>query len=116
MFVFLRALISRDWEGGIASLDSTADGSGEAWTSDRLSSAMTEYRKTHEHLLLGPEARNLRHTYVKAAEDGRRWRVQQMLVDPQGLDDWVAEFEVDLTQSRERQEPMLRLMRLGPLV
>jgi hypothetical protein len=38
-----------------------------------------------------------------------------MLVDPQEHNDWVAEFEVDLGQSREAGEPVLRLVRLGSL-
>ncbi len=39
-----------------------------------------------------------------------------MLVDPEEHNDWVAEFEVDLARSREREEPWLRLIRLGSLV
>ena len=67
-------------------------------------------------LRLDPEARNVRHTYVEPAADGAAWRVQQMLVDPEGLNDWVAELEVDLAGSRAAGEPMLRLLRLGSLV
>jgi len=36
-------------------------------------------------------------------------------VDPEGHNDWVAEFEVDLARSREAQEPLLRLLKLGRL-
>jgi hypothetical protein len=50
-----------------------------------------------------------------SAEDERGWRVQQMLVDPEGHNDWVAEFEVDLARSREAAEPVLRLVTLGSL-
>ncbi len=39
-----------------------------------------------------------------------------MLVDPEGLNDWVAEIEVDLAVSREVGEPVLQLLRLGSLV
>jgi hypothetical protein len=49
------------------------------------------------------------------AEDRKTWRVQQMLVDPEGNNDWVAEFEVDLAASRQLKEPHLRLRRLGSL-
>jgi len=42
--------------------------------------------------------------------------VQQMLVDPEGHNDWVAEFEVDLAASRQAGEPVLRLRRIGALV
>ena len=74
-----------------------------------------EYRVEHHRLRLDPEARNLRHTHVEPADD-RSWRVQQMLVDPEGLNDWVAEFEVDLAQSRTANAPVLRLTRIGNLV
>ena len=65
---------------------------------------------------LDPEARNRRHTYVVPnEEDKNRWRVQQMLVDPEEFNDWTAEFDVDLARSRETGEPALRLRRLGLL-
>jgi hypothetical protein len=35
-----------------------------------------------------------------------------MLVDPEGLNDWVAELDVDLAASRKAGEPVLRLVRL----
>jgi hypothetical protein len=38
-----------------------------------------------------------------------------MLVDPEMDNDWVAEFEVDLAASREADEPVIRLRRLGSL-
>ena len=53
---------------------------------------------------------------VTPAEDRASWRVQQMLVDPQGLNDWVAEVDVDLTASRVTGEPVVQLVRLGSLV
>jgi hypothetical protein len=65
---------------------------------------------------MDPEARNVRHTQVAVAPDRASWRVQQMLVDPAGLNDWVAELEVDLASSRATGEPVVQLVRLGGLV
>ncbi len=76
---------------------------------------MDTYLKDHQRLSLDPNARNVRHTYVVPAEDKKTWKVQQMLVDPEEHNDWVAEFEVDLQLSRAASEPVLRLRRLGPL-
>ena len=70
----------------------------------------------HGGLRLDPEARNLRHTSVVVAEDRASWRVQQMLIDPSGLNDWVAEVDVDLTASRVTGEPVVQLVRLGSLL
>ena len=77
---------------------------------------MEDYHAEHRQLLLTPDARNLRHTYVIPADDKKAWRVQQMLVDPEGHNDWVAEFEVDLAESRKTGEPVTRLRRVGSLV
>jgi hypothetical protein len=88
---------------------------GQPWTLDRLRALTDQYYQDHEQLRLDPEARNLRHTYVIPAEDLRTWRVQQMLVDPDEHNDWVAEFEVDLGESRQAAEPVVKLQRMGPL-
>jgi superfamily II RNA helicase len=109
IFTFLRAVVSGDLEQALSLV------AGE-WTTERLRIALEEYRAEHERLRLDAEARNTRHTYVTPAEDRRTWRVQQMLVDPAEANDWVAEFEVDLSASRERGEPALTLTRFGSLV
>ena len=92
------------------------DSEGNAWTPGRLEQAMDAYLAEHDRLCLDPEARNIRHTYVTPSEDTHFWRVQQMLVDPDGHNDWVAEFEVDLAASRAAREPVLRFVKLGSLV
>jgi hypothetical protein len=116
IFSFLRAWsIGRD-EAALDEIDSPADGEGEAWTVERLKAAHEAHRLEHSALRLDPEARNLRHSHVKPSEDRSRWRVEQMLVDAEDLNDWVLELDVDLASSREVGEPVLKLMRLGPLV
>jgi hypothetical protein len=115
-FSFLRAWsIGRD-EEALAAIDAPADADAQPWTADRLKAVREAHRAEHGGLRLDPEARNLRHTHVKAAEDRSSWRVQQMLVDTEGLNDWVLELDVDLAASREVGEPVLRLLRLGSLV
>jgi hypothetical protein len=115
IFSFLRGLINRDFEQALGQLVSTST-NGESWTAERLGRAYDDYLVDHEHLCLDPNARNVRHTYVVPSEDKRSWRVQQMLVDPEEHNDWVAEFEVDLGESRKAGGPVLRLRRIGSLV
>ncbi len=115
IFTFLRGLVIEDYEAAIANLNSPNDDDGQPWTGARLQKLMDAYHADHDHLCLDPNARNGRHTYVLPAEDKRTWRVQQMLVDPAGDNDWVAEFEVDLAESRKASEPVLRLRRIGSL-
>ena len=55
----------------------------QPWTAERLQAAREAHRAEHGGLRLDPEARNLRHTHVEPSDDRARWRVQQMLVDPE---------------------------------
>jgi hypothetical protein len=142
IFIFLRGLVIEDYETALANLTpnspsepltpslSPADGErvtegqvrgmpvdsdGQPWTAARLQQLMDAYHADHGHLCLDPNARNVRHTYVVPSDDKKSWRVQQMLVDPEGDNDWVAEFEVDLAASRQQNEPVLNLRRIGSL-
>jgi superfamily II RNA helicase len=116
VFTFLRGLVIGDLEAALATLNSPADADGQPWTPERLIPILDAYHVEHERICLEPEARNARHTYVAVAEDKKTWRVQQMLVDPEGHNDWVAEFEADLAESKKTGEPVLKLRRLGSLV
>ena len=115
IFTFLRGLVIGDYEQAIANLNSPLDADDQPWIAARLQQLMDTYHVDHDHLCLDPNARNARHTYVTIAEDKKTWRVQQMLVDPAGDNDWVAEFVVDLAESRKLGEPFLRLHRIGSL-
>ncbi len=115
IFTFLRGLVIGDFEQAIVNLSSPQDADGQPWTAARLQQALDAYHTDHERMCLEPNARNARHTYVLPAEDKKAWRVQQMLVDPEEHNDWVAEFEVDLGESRKLGEPTLRLRRIGSL-
>jgi superfamily II DNA or RNA helicase len=115
IFMFLRGLVIEEYDQALAGLNSPADADNQPWTAERLRVAFDQYHVDHQYLCLDPNARNVRHTYVVPAEDKKSWRVQQMLVDPDERNDWVAEFEVDLAESRKLSEPFLRLRRLGSL-
>jgi hypothetical protein len=115
IFSFLRGLVIGDFEQVISHLTSPNDEEGQPWTAERLRQAMEAYHAEHERINLDPNARNARHTYVLPSEDKKTWRVQQMLVDPEEHNDWVAEFTVDLEESKKLGEPALRLRRIGSL-
>jgi superfamily II RNA helicase len=113
IFSFLRGLVNADYEQALTHLTSAEDPDGQPWTPERLRQLLEAYYVEHERICLDPSARNLRHTYVLPSEDKRTWRVQQMLVDPEENNDWVAEFEVDLALSRKTDGPVIKLKRIG---
>ena len=113
VFRFLRPLASGNYDGAVAMLVAAP---GQAWSADRLGEAIDGYYEDHERIRLDPEARNGRHTHVEISQDGRSWRVCQVLIDPDGANDWQAEFRVDLAAARESGRPSLELVRVGPVV
>jgi hypothetical protein len=117
IFTCLRAWSIGDHPSAVAALDPSREGTEDrVWTPDDLKAAAEAYRVEHQALRLDPEARNLRHTHVSEAGGSAAWRVEQVLVDLDRHNDWVAEFEVDLAASRDARLPVLRLVRLGSLV
>ncbi|MEE2963439.1 MAG: DUF3516 domain-containing protein [Acidobacteriota bacterium] len=116
VFTFLRAWSFGADEAALEVIDSSRDGSETRWTPERLATARDAFRVEHRNLRLDPEARNIRHTHVHASDDGTTWRIEQMLIDLEGLNDWVAELEVGLDASREAGQPVMTLVRLESLV
>ncbi len=112
VFDLMKALSQQQWEAAL-SLVKPEDGDGEAWTSERLQERMQAYLETHERIRLDPEARNKKHTYIE--ESPNEWAVEQVLVDPDGANDWVLCFKVDLKATDERERPVMVLCELNPV-
>lgn len=113
VFIVLRSVANDAFDEALAGLSSPARPDGTAWTGDALAAAVDPFYDDHQRLCLDPEARNQRHTYVVKAE--RSWTVEQVWVDPEAKNDWSASFHVDLEASRAAREPVLTLVRVGPV-
>jgi hypothetical protein len=122
LFAFLSALQKRDFEAACGAL--SPDGNFPAgameiatspdeafWTPARLQTALEHYQTDHSAIRLDVEARNIRHTWVKPAPDKRRWQVRQMVIDPDDHNDWMVEVDIDMDASRQKGEPVMRLVK-----
>jgi len=112
IFTFLRAAASGDFEGAAAEFpapDETPAGAA-------IKAALDSYYAGHQRIRLDPEARNLRHLHVTPSEDNQSWNLQQTIVDPEELNDWVVELQVDLAASREAGNPVMRMLGIHPLL
>jgi superfamily II RNA helicase len=116
IFTFLRAWSIGNHTAALDALDPhPAEIDADPWTPERLRSTLADYSVDHGRIRLDPEARNLRHSHVDRSGGNRTWRVQQVLVDPEMLNDWMADFEVDLAASREANQPVLWLHALSAI-
>jgi hypothetical protein len=114
IFGCLRGILAGDWERSAALFQDGSD------AIQRLRVEFEKYEAARGRYRLDPEARNLRHTRVLEAEElsgGVQgcWRIEQTLVDLEGENDWVAEFEVDLGASREQDAAVLRFLATRPM-
>lgn len=73
------------------------------------------YEAARGRFLLDPEARNRKHTYLEEDPEPGSLRVFQVLVDPEGANDWEAVFRVELEASRAAQAVVMRLEAVRPV-
>ncbi len=103
VFRFLRPFSVENYAAAVSTVSSPLN-------AESLGALMEPYYAEHERIRLDNEARNGRHTYVEPSEDNTSWRICQVLIDPEELNDWQVEFSVDLAQAREDGKPALKLL------
>ncbi len=107
IFHFLRALAAGKYDAAAALVS--------PWAVEELMHAAEGYYQEHERITLDPEARNHKHTYITQDDETGLWTVAQVLVDPEGLNDWQATFTVDKALAREEGKPTLKLVGLAAI-
>ena len=116
---FLQDAASRDWEAAAARLadpEVPASSTPEAARlaeSRRLEKAFGTYFDARGRYRLDPEGRSALNTHLTEEDD--TWQVAQVLVDPEGLNDWEARFSVSLAESRAAAAPVLRFITVAPV-
>ncbi|MGI9601529.1 MAG: DUF3516 domain-containing protein, partial [Acidimicrobiales bacterium] len=77
------------------------------WSNESLTEAMAPYWDEFDQILLDADARSTANVIVDDVREP--WTVTQLLSDPDGHREWRLVGEVDMDQSRERGEAVLRL-------
>lgn len=108
VFDVVKAMSRSDWESAVALSEGTP-------AAVELSVLMSGYFEEHRLIRLDPEARNAKHCYLTDDEESKRWIVEQVLVDPDELNDWSVRVEVDLTACDEKDEVVLLWQGIGPV-
>jgi hypothetical protein len=105
---FLQAVASRDWEAAAERVEKTD-------AAKKMTQEFERYFVDRGRLRLDPEGRAAKHTHIDETPSGGRWRVAQVLIDPDEANDWEAVFEVDLKESRTQNRVVLRFESVGPV-
>ncbi len=91
-----------------------ADPDGNPWTRERIAVLLDDYFAGHQRIRLDPEARATKHTRI-SEESPRRWTCEQILVDPEELNDWSLKLAIDLDRSDAEARPVLIMESLAPV-
>jgi hypothetical protein len=118
IFRFLRSMSSRDYALALSLLSKSDD-----WSIERLAAQIELfYTSEHSRICTDTRARDPKNTLILEKEEAawpnswpNSWKVQQILVDPEGHNDWVVDFDISLPASSVELKPMLRLLRIGPI-
>lgn len=87
-------------------------GFGAARWRDSLDAYFTEY----DEIRVDADARSAALVSLdRSTSTEGTWQFRQVLADPDGDHDWAIEGEVDLTASESEGEPVIKVMRVGPL-
>jgi hypothetical protein len=108
----VRALATGDYEDAAAGLRVAPDDPQTEWDAERFSEALAPFLEEYGELVFTPEARQANRTRIE--ETGpRRWRVTQVLLDPEGDDLWHLAGDIDLSAGQTLEGALVRLRSIG---
>jgi hypothetical protein len=116
LFHFIRSLASGDVEEAWAWTESGGRDEEAPASAEALGQVLEQYRASgHQRICTDTKARGGSFFLLGAAPVDGRLTGQQILVDPEGHNDWGVGFAVDLARSRAEGKPVITLSRIGPL-
>jgi hypothetical protein len=108
LFSFLRSLVREDLENAAQ----LVSGSEPAWNVMRFRTAFNDFWPEHKSIRLDPEARAPKHLRI-TERNPELWRFEQVICDPEDLNDWALFGTIDIAASRTAGHPVIKLERIG---
>jgi hypothetical protein len=96
VFTLVKAFSRGDAAAILSQIEPT-DSDGVPWNRLRIDGLLDVYFAQHELIRLDPEARAAKHTRI-SEDSPHRWICEQILVDPEELNDWSLKLVIDLDQ------------------
>jgi superfamily II RNA helicase len=109
LHLLVKALAARDFEQAAESVHATAD---DPWTAERFEAALAPFFEVYGQLIADHRARQSQWSVIEE-EQGGKWRVRQVLLDPQEDNTWYLEARVDLHRDDAGDGPLLELLHIG---
>jgi hypothetical protein len=115
VLAFLQDVAARDAEAAAGRLGLAPDQPETEHPQEvrRVEDAFRPYFEARGRFRLDPEGRSAQHHHV--TEEGNVWTVAQVLVDPEGMNDWEASFTIDLAACRQAARVVLQFDGVAPI-
>ena len=119
IYGFMQDLVARDWESAAERMRSGLAGStsdNEAILSPEakaIEAALAPYFAERGRFRLDPAGRGAANTHIDAESAPGEWRIAQVLIDTQDLNDWELRFSLSLADSRAQIRPVLKFEGAG---
>jgi hypothetical protein len=86
---------------------------GHGWSADRWRDALSPYFEEHHAIDIDADARNAEHLVIDERQG--EWTARQVLVDPEGFNEWAILATVDLAASDAAGAAVVRVVDVGRL-
>ncbi len=84
----------------------------DPWTEERFEQALLPFYDQHERIIFDHRARFSEYTLLTEIED-HLWEVRQILLDPEGDNDWYIHGRIDLRDDTAPRGPLVTLIHVG---
>jgi len=108
--LLIRALSAGDYQ---AAAEAVLQDPDDPWDADRFATSLAPFLEEYGRLEFTPYARQAHFTRLQPAAP-RHWNLFQVLVDPLGDELWAIAGEIDLSQQRDPEGPLIRIRRIAP--
>ncbi len=121
IYAFLQDAAAREWESALERLRSGEAGAtsaeGEILSEEarKLETAFKPYFEEHMRFRLDPAGRSALNTHIEEDDTSQEWRVAQMLIDSEDMNDWELRFVLSLAESRAQNRPVFRFESVSKL-
>jgi superfamily II RNA helicase len=109
MHRLLKALSDKDYQEACLCVRQVE---GDPWTPARFEAAMKEYWAAYPELVVRHEARFKKYT-ILTPTGPRCWDARQVMVDPEGDNQWMVDGVVDLNDVTDLDGPLVAVRRVG---
>lgn len=115
VFRFLRMLANKEYQEIDENFPLDQMYPEARWKYTELGNTMAAYYESHDWIRLDPEARNKSHTAITESDDRTHLTIEQILIDPEALNDVQIVFDLSIQSAKETGSIRLVPIQIRPI-